>query len=98
MTIEQQLADVVRKQVSEELGKLVIPLLEKIAQATIERDIKTDSEIRVRQCDLPDYINVSVTKIKTLRKMPNAPQPDALGLFSVREWRDFIAQLPKIAA
>lgn len=98
MTIEQQIAEAVRKQVSEELGKLVIPLLEKIAQATAEREIKADSEIRVRQCDLPDYINVSVTKIKTLRKMPNAPQPDALGLFSVREWRDFIAQLPKIAA
>lgn len=98
MTIEQQLADVVRKQVSEELGKLVIPLLEKIAQATAEREIKADSEIRARQCDLPDHIGVSVTKIKTLRKMPNAPQPDALGLFSVREWRDFITQLPKIAA
>ena len=73
MTIEQQLADVVRKQVSEELRELVIPLLEKIAQATAEREGKTDSEIRVRQCDLPDYIGVSVTKIKTLRKMPNAP-------------------------
>ena len=35
---EQQLADVVRKQVSEELGKLVIPLLEKISQATAERE------------------------------------------------------------
>lgn len=98
MTIEQTIAEAVRKQVSEELRELVIPLLEKIAQSTTERASKTDSEIRVRQCDLPDYIGVSVTKIKTLRKMPNAPQPDALNLFSVREWRDFIAQLPKIAA
>ena len=87
MTIEQTIAEAVRKQVSEELRELVIPLLEKIAQSTTERESKTDSEIRVRQCDLPDYIGVSVTKIKTLRKMPNAPQPDALNLFSVREWR-----------
>ncbi len=46
MTIEQQLADVVRKQVSEELGKLVIPLLEKIAQATIERESKSYPKMR----------------------------------------------------
>ena len=98
MTIEQTIAEAVRKQVSEEIRELVVPLLEKIAQATAEREGKTDSEIRVRQCDLPDYIGVSVTKIKTLRKMPNAPQADALNLFSVREWKDFIAQLPKIAA
>lgn len=98
MSIEQTIAEAVRKQVSEELRELVIPLLEKIAQSTTEREIKADSEIRVRQCDLPDYIGVGVTKIKTLRKMPNAPQPDALNLFSVREWREFIAQLPKIAA
>ena len=38
MTIEQTIAEAVRKQVSEELGKLVIPLLEKIAQATAERE------------------------------------------------------------
>ena len=98
MSIEKTIAEAVRKQVSEELRELVIPLLEKIAQSTTERESKTDSEIRVRQCDLPDYLGVSVTKIKTLRKMPNAPQADALNLFSVREWRDFIAQLPKIAA
>lgn len=96
MTIEQQIAEAARG--IQELRELVIPLLEKIAQSTIEREGKTDSEIRVRQCDLPDYIGVSVTKIKTLRKMANAPQPDALNLFSVREWREFIAKLPKIAA
>ena len=38
MTIEQTIAEAVRKQVSEELGKLVIPLLEKIAQAIAERE------------------------------------------------------------
>ena len=45
----------------------------------------------VKQKELPAKLgNIGLTKVRELRRHPNAPKPNALGLYSVNDWRDFV--------
>lgn len=90
--IEQTIANAVRAGVIE----AVKPLQDEIAW--LRKIIESKNELPdewVKQKDLPAKLgNIGLTKVRRVLGLHNAPKPNALGLYSVKNCRELISNLP----
>ena len=94
--IEQTIAEAVRIGVAD----AVKPLHDKIdALCKVIESQSAPVDEWVKQNELPSKLgNIGLTKVRQLFARDGAPKPNALGLHSVAEWRDFVKIATKDAA
>ncbi len=73
-------------------AQVIKPLQQEIADLKkIVESQSAPADEWVKQKELPAKLgNIGLTKVRELRRHPNAPKPNVLGLYSVNDWREFV--------